>query len=166
MIHYQEPNATIYCGHALGLKELPAESVDMCITSPPYWGLRTYKTEPQIWGDNNCEHEWGDLLARQHEGGGNAGVPLEWQRPSRAAHTGGNSGNFCLKCNAWRGELGLEPTIELYISHLIQIFSEVKRVLKKTGTCWVNIDDSYASSPPGHCKTCLLYTSPSPRDRS
>jgi DNA modification methylase len=53
-------------------------------------------------------------------------------------------GSFCLKCSTWKGELGLEPTIELYISHLIQIFDEVKRILKPTGTCWVNIDDSYA----------------------
>jgi len=40
----------------------------------------------------------------------------------------------------------LEKTFEEYIDHLIQIFSEVKRVLKDTGTCWVNIGDSYASS--------------------
>jgi len=59
---------------------------------------------------------------------------------------------FCSLCGAWRGELGLEPTIELYIKHLILIFNEVKRVLKKTGTCWVNIDDSYASQPSGSRK--------------
>lgn len=41
------------------------------------------------------------------------------------------------------GQLGLEPTFNLYISHLIQIFNEVKRVLKPTGTCWVNLGDSY-----------------------
>jgi len=54
--------------------------------------------------------------------------------------------NFCSLCGAWRGELGLEPTIELYISHLILIFNEVKRVLKKTGSCWINLGDSYAGS--------------------
>ncbi len=68
---------------------------------------------------------------------------------SKEATNGGNLGielpmtNFCLSCHAWKGELGLEPTIELYIGHLILIFNEVKRVLKKTGTCWVNIGDSY-----------------------
>lgn len=99
--YYEEPNAVLYQGHALSiLKGLPSESVDCAITSPPYWGLRTYKTEPQIWG-------------------------------------------------GWTGELGLEPTTELYIQHLIEIFNEVKRVLKKTGTCWVNIDDSYAGSGKG-----------------
>lgn len=70
---------------------------------------------------------------------------------SKQATVGGssydaNGGTFCLKCGAWKGELGLEPTIELYIEHLILIFNEVKRVLKKTGTCWVNVDDSYAGS--------------------
>ena len=44
------------------------------------------------------------------------------------------------------GQLGLEPTIELYISHLVEIFGECKRVLKKTGTMWINIGDSYAGS--------------------
>lgn len=46
--------------------------------------------------------------------------------------------------NGWYGQLGLEPTPELYIEHLCMVFAEVKRVLKKTGTCWVNISDTYA----------------------
>lgn len=42
----------IYTGHALDvLKTLPECSVNMCITSPPYWGLRDYKTNPAIWND-------------------------------------------------------------------------------------------------------------------
>jgi len=59
------------------------------------------------------------------------------------------AGQFCVKCGAWRGELGLEPTIELYISHLCDIFDEAKRVLKKTGTCWVNMGDTYATHVSG-----------------
>jgi DNA modification methylase len=47
------------------------------------------------------------------------------------------------------GQVGLEKTYQEYIDHLILIFSEVKRVLKKTGTCWVNIADSYAGSGKG-----------------
>jgi len=53
----------------------------------------------------------------------------------------------------WNGgtkhSLGLEPTFQLYIQHLIQIFDEVKRVLKKDGTCWVNLGDSYSGSGKG-----------------
>ncbi len=55
-------------------------------------------------------------------------------------------GNFCIRCNAWRGSLGLEPTFQLYIQHLVQIFDEVKRVLKKTGACFVNLGDIYGGS--------------------
>ncbi len=71
------------------LKELPNESIDCVMTSPPYWALRDY------------------------------GV---------------------------KGQLGLEPTFKLYIKHLCDIFDEVKRVLKKSGTCWVNLGDSYGGS--------------------
>ena len=41
------------------------------------------------------------------------------------------------------GQLGLEKTFEEYITKLCDIFDEVKRVLRKDGTCWVNIGDSY-----------------------
>lgn len=43
------------------------------------------------------------------------------------------------------GQLGLEPTFQEYITKLCDMFDEVKRVLKKEGTCWVNIGDTYAS---------------------
>ncbi|MEK6879432.1 MAG: hypothetical protein AABY22_07490, partial [Nanoarchaeota archaeon] len=43
----------IHLGNCIELaKQLPNESVDCVVTSPPYWGLRSYKTEPQIWGGN------------------------------------------------------------------------------------------------------------------
>ncbi len=42
-----------------------------------------------------------------------------------------------------KGQLGLEPTFEEYINKLCDIFEEVKRVLRKDGTCWVNIGDTY-----------------------
>lgn len=41
------------------------------------------------------------------------------------------------------GQLGLEPTFQEYITKLCDIFEEVKRVLKKEGTCWVNLGDTY-----------------------
>ena len=43
------------------------------------------------------------------------------------------------------GQIGLEPTFQEYITKLQTIFDEVFRVLKKTGTCWVNIGDTYGS---------------------
>jgi len=44
------------------------------------------------------------------------------------------------------GQLGLEPTFQEYITKLCNIFDEVKRVLKKTGTCWVNMGDTYGGT--------------------
>jgi len=80
----------ILCGDDLEiLPQLPAESVNCVVTSPPYWNLRDYSVE---------------------------------------------------------GQLGLEKTFEEYITKLCNIFDEVKRVLRKDGTCFVNIGDSYGGS--------------------
>ena len=51
---------TIIQGNTLEvLKNIPDNSINMVITSPPYWGLRCYNTNPQVWdGDENCKHEW------------------------------------------------------------------------------------------------------------
>lgn len=46
-------------------------------------------------------------------------------------------------------ELGLEPTFQEYITKLCDIFDEVKRVLKKEGTCWVNLGDTYSGNKEG-----------------
>jgi DNA modification methylase len=141
----------IYQGHTPEvLKTFPDDSIDCVITSPPYWSLRDYKLEPQIWdGDENCEHKWGDEIIG---GEGYNNTRKRWQHnKSRESdpetwNKGIGQGNFCSLCGAWRGSLGLEPTFELYLKHLIQIFDEIKRVLKPTGTCWVNIGDSYNGS--------------------
>jgi DNA modification methylase len=41
------------------------------------------------------------------------------------------------------GQFGLEKTPEEYVSKMVEVFKEVKRVLKKEGTCWLNLGDSY-----------------------
>lgn len=58
--YYRTDLGVLYCGSALQiLKNLPARSVDCVMTSPPYWGLRDYGSESQIWdGDEDCEHKW------------------------------------------------------------------------------------------------------------
>lgn len=56
---------------------------------------------------------------------------------------------YCMKCQAWLGCLGLEPTPELFIQHLVEIFREVKRVLRDDGVCWIVIGDSFAGSNKG-----------------
>ena len=58
------------------------------------------------------------------------------------------------------GQLGLEKTPEEYVTKMVEVFAEVKRVLKKEGTCWLNLGDSYASGKgtcynPGGGETSL-----------
>ena len=142
---FADPDATVYQGHVIDvLRELPEKSVQCCITSPPYYGLRSYQTPPQVWGgDESCEHEWGDEIPGDARGGSGPG------RKNGSAMTYARAlpkGNFCLRCHAWRGELGQEPTLALYLDHLVSVFEAVKRVLRDDGTLWVNIGDSYVSN--------------------
>ena len=137
-----------------GLKHLDDECIDCCIASPPYYGLRDYGIEPSVWdGDVDCEHDF-ELNEKKCGGGHSGGVEtsgLFTKEQAIKRKEGTGSGNiikegFCNKCGAWKGTLGLEPDFELYIKHLCDIYDQVKRVLKKTGTCWVNLGDSYGSS--------------------
>lgn len=81
-------DAQVLTGDCLTLlPTLAAGSVQCCVTSPPYWGLRDYDHPAQI---------------------------------------------------------GAEPTPEIYVSNLVAIFREVKRVLHKSGTLWLNVGDGYA----------------------
>ena len=55
----------------------------------------------------------------------------------------------------WRGELGQEPNFKHFVKHLIQVFAEAKRVMKPTGTVWVNLADSYGGSGHGGFKDAV-----------
>lgn len=127
------------------LKELPNECVDCVITSPPYYALRSYSTNPQIWGgDPDCEHDWVDHVRKPAGGRGSKNANVGANKNDVANLRDGETiTNFCSKCGAWKGELGLEPDFKEYVNHLCDIFDEVQRVLKPTGTLWVNIGDTY-----------------------
>ncbi|MDG6927745.1 MAG: site-specific DNA-methyltransferase [Nitrososphaerota archaeon] len=128
------------------LRGLPAESVDCIITSPPYYGLRFYKNAETVWGgDPECKHEWGheipNPMSKSGLPGPNATVGARFaQDATRRA----GMGSFCLKCGAWKGQLGLEPAYQMYLDHLMLVTKELNRVLKKTGTLWWNMGDTYA----------------------
>jgi len=47
------------------------------------------------------------------------------------------------------GQIGLEPNPEAFVSRLVEVFREVLRVLRKDGTLWLNLGDSYASGGSG-----------------
>ena len=124
-----------------------ADGVVQCVvTSPPYWGLRDYGLPPMIWDSyESCRHEWEDqAYQRRSNDGGTEG--------RKQATNGGSGGRdvpvssaFCCLCNAWRGCLGLEPTPELYVAHMVEVFREVRRVLRDDGTVWLNLGSSYVS---------------------
>jgi len=97
-----------------GLRMLPDESIDCIVTSPPYWQMRDYGLDPILWG-------------------GDDGC-----KHAYAAY------GFCTRCGGWLGQLGQEPTRDDFIAHLCLIFDECRRVLKPTGTLWVNLGDSYS----------------------
>lgn len=124
------------------LRKLPDESVHCVVTSPPYFNLRNYGTDHKIWDDDpNCEHDF-SIIYKQKQTGGTKKSKVGNNIDDRI-HYNIKSAE-CSKCHAWKGELGQEPRIDLYINHLIQIFTEVKRVLTKTGSLWVVISDSYS----------------------
>jgi DNA modification methylase len=104
------PTHQILVGDALEkLREIPPESIQMCVTSPPYYNLRDYDDPRQ---------------------------------------------------------LGLETTPELYIEHLVEISREVRRVLKKDGTFWLNIGDSYSSGGRANYDSAVISQSSGLRNSS
>lgn len=134
--------AILNCDVLEGLAHLPDNSVQCVVTSPPYYGLRAYGTNPQVWdGDPECEHEWGSELPCHYPG---QVEQSKWKIAEIAGkgQTAG-SGQYCQRCGAWKGELGLEPTPSLYVQHMVQVFREVRRVLRDDGTLWLNIGDSF-----------------------
>ena len=130
------------------LKELPDESVDLILTSPPYWSLRDYGPSAEaVWGgDPACVHEW-EEMPKGWPNRGYAPHGAETKRPElKWEKTIPSGGVFCRKCGAWRGQLGLEPDWRMYVEHVREIFRECFRVLKRCGNLAVVLGDTFASS--------------------
>jgi len=113
---YSDSRTAILLGEVRSaLRTLPVSSVDCVVTSPPYWGLRDYGLPAVVWGGKtDCDHQWN-----------------------------GPGESRCGDCGAWLGQLGLEPSYDEYITHIVEVFREVWRVLKPSGTLWVNLGDCY-----------------------
>jgi site-specific DNA-methyltransferase (adenine-specific) len=131
------------------LRTLPDNSVDCVVTSPPYYGLRNYGSETNvIWGGvEGCDHQWVEKRTpRPNSSGGE--TTKDYKNNAQHFTDYNDRASYsktCSICKAWKGQLGLEPTFDLYVEHLYQIFSEIKRILKSTGTCFVNLGDNYAA---------------------
>lgn len=150
--YWSDSHRIMFAKDCRNMAELPDESVQCVVTSPPYWGLRKYSGEKDlIWGDNHCEHKWRIEKGIKNIGrddvfyGGVVYPSISGQGRKHPIDT-----HTCSLCGAWKGSLGLEPTIDLYIEHLILILREVKRVLRPDGVAFVNLGDSYFS---GSAKT-------------
>lgn len=130
----------IYVGDALErLKQLPDESVDCCVTSPPYYGLRDYGTGTWVGGDPNCPH-YRTSKSSENTSTGHKKMMEEGNPVGDAIYK-----SVCPLCGAVRvdKQIGIEDQPEDYVNSLTFIFDEVKRVLKPTGTLWLNIGDTY-----------------------
>ncbi len=139
------------------LRELPDGSVHCCVTSPPYWGLRDYGTATWEGGDPTCDHL----------------MPVSFDKSTLGASTGGRSEAThqrsieaqaapykvaCKKCGARRTDqqIGLEATVDEWVARMVEVFREVRRVLRDDGTLWLNLGDSYANTNPGSGGPCVL----------
>jgi site-specific DNA-methyltransferase (cytosine-N4-specific) len=108
--------ADIRRGDAYDLAQmLPEHSIDLLITSPPYWGLRDYDQDHN-W---NVLDEWKKLGKAPTEP-----PPYDWYRKRG-------------------GVLGLEPYPEWYVGNLVEILSYATKFLKPRGSMWINIGDTY-----------------------
>jgi len=139
-------------GHVIDvLKKLPRKSVHCVVTSPPYFGLRDYGIQPVIWGGKKgCRHKWGEDIIKEKSGGTNdtAGYKVGNNIDDKIHFK--NKSNFCKKCGAWKGQLGLEPTLDMFVQNLVEIFREVREVLRDDGVAWINMGDSYVTNPAGN----------------
>ena len=134
----------------MAIKKIPDKSIQCVVTSPPYFNLRDYETDPLIWGgDSDCVHEWGDekikknTPQRDHDGPDSFGDTRGEEDWRKGTELNMSQGRFCSKCNAWLGSLGNEPTIDSYVEHIVEISKEVYRVLRDDGTYYLNLGDSY-----------------------
>lgn len=139
-------NAKVLRGDSLSvLRTLPENSVQCVVTSPPYWALRRYDIPDIVWdGDPACDHEWAAFVRKGVDGGPSA--KQESNAGSRVPDQQQQQQQQCIKCAAWVGQLGQEPTPEMFIQHMTDIFREVRRVLRPDGTCWLNMGDCYAAN--------------------
>lgn len=128
------------------LRSMESESVQCCVTSPPYFGLRDYGTASWDGGDADCDHK---------------GVPMRTRAKINANTGNGDTDkknaegreffkSECGKCGAVRvdKQIGLEPTPAEFVAKMVEVFKEVRRVLKKDGTLWLNLGDSYWTDSP------------------
>lgn len=141
----------LYLGDVIAvLKRMPSQSVHCVVTSPPYWALRDYGTAEWEGGDENCDHS--SAYGSKHGGwNGNNKNPDCTARTSRHAGTAGTCSRVCPRCGAKRidCQIGIESSVDEYVAKMVEVFREVRRVLRDDGVCWLNLGDSYSGGGGG-----------------
>jgi DNA modification methylase len=121
------------------------EKARVCVTSPPYYGLRDYGTATWIGGDPNCNHRRDTKVKPENciTGHKNHDTMLG---VGDAIYK-----SVCEKCGAIRqdSQIGLEETPEEYVKEMVKVFRLVRDNLTDDGTLWLNIGDSYYNYRPG-----------------
>ena len=141
------------------LKEIPDQSINCVVTSPPYWGLRDYGTGTWEGGDEDCDHVANPKATKKF---GNE--EFNKNCPAREmTKTKGYYADICPKCGAVRkdNQLGQENTPQKFVENLVVLFREIHRVLRDDGTVWLNLGDSYAGSNGNGWKQTLAKTNSS-----
>jgi DNA modification methylase len=119
------------------------------VTSPPYWAQRQYGTAQWEGGDALCDHRTTQLRrgvnlaasAASTRGGAKKAAKVGWIQ----------AGTVCPKCGALRADkqIGQEATPEAYTVRMVEVFREVRRILRDDGTLWLVIGDAYHSGDKG-----------------
>lgn len=128
----------VHVGDSLAvLRTLPSNFVHTIVTSVPYYGLRDYGTAQWEGGDVNCQHSHQNHPPDSK----NPGVFSSGVRP-------GADNPHCRKCGAKRidSQIGLEHSMYTYLDNLVDVFREVRRVLREDGTLWLNVGDSCSAA--------------------
>lgn len=123
------------------LADIPDDSIQCVVSSPPYWGLRDYGTADWEGGDAECEHKVGRFE-----------TPCSGKQKSNTGSAGHQARDACPRCGAIRidKQIGLEPTLQDWLDKMVAVFREVRRVLRPDGTLWLNIGDAYVNQPGGN----------------
>ena len=134
---------------------IESESIQAVITSPPYFALRKYSIpDVIIGGDKDCKHEFAlqDMELGHENRQGKGSNTLNQSAESHVAVHGKKVGKqgFCIHCNAWKGQYGLEPTPSDYVAHSLLWAKEAWRVLKNDGVMFLNLADSYSGGGRGY----------------
>jgi DNA modification methylase len=138
----------IECADVLdALRAMPSESVHCVCTSPPYFGLRDYGTAKWEGGEPGCDHV---EVRKPRRDSTNISTGNHWKETrGTQPHTDFAIGyrDVCGRCGATRADkqIGLEPTPAAFVEAMVDVCREVRRILRKDGTFWLNLGDSYAA---------------------